>query len=216
MRSVLFTCLFIITTGTLNAQSWNDFRFETGDLLFQDLDCGEVCNALRKVTPATGSRHYTHVGMAYVAGDSVWVLEAYGQDVHLISLSRFLQRQLDGKGRPKVSVGRVNASHQGLNGRAAGFMLQKRGTPYDHDFTAGNEKFYSSELIAEAFKDANGGKPLFDPEPMSFNDPGANKTHPLWKRYFDEIGVEVPEGKSSISPAALANDEVVEMVASFY
>ncbi|RYZ56191.1 MAG: hypothetical protein EOP49_01005 [Sphingobacteriales bacterium] len=214
MKKITSLTFLVLFAATAAAQNWETFKYESGDLLFQELEC-ETCLPLSKVTPATGKHHFTHVGMAYVVSDSVWVIEALEQQVRLVPLKDFVQRQGTGGRQAALSVGRIAAQHQHLTGRALGWALEQRGVPYDHDFTINNDKFFSSELIFEAFKAANKGDVLFDPEPMSFNDPATYKPHPLWKKYFEEIGIVVPEGKTSVSPAALANDENVEIIASF-
>src|SRR5690606_14194498 len=81
-----------------------DFQYHTGDLLFQDMDCGALCDAIENVTPAVNGKHFSHVGMVYVVQDSVWVIEAIGKDVHLTPLAEFLNRQKNAEGKPKVIV----------------------------------------------------------------------------------------------------------------
>ena len=212
--SLLFTLLLL--NGICTAQNWEAFKYESGDLLFQDMDCGEWCDAMEAVTPVAHNKRLSHVGIAYVNKDSVWVIEAWGADVHLLPLRQFMLRQLDDLGRPKVMVGRVPAEYQNLAGRAVGFALEQRGKPYDLEFIYDNGKFYASELVFDAYKAANKGRALFEVQQWSFSDPGNWKIHPFWQRYFEELQMKVPEGKSGFNPAALANDDNVEIVTSFY
>ena len=213
-RSLFF--IFLIVPLFLEAQPWKAFRFESGDLLFQDLDCGEICDALRGSSAPLDGKHYTHVGMAYRVKDSLWVIEAYGQGVQIVPLNRFMERSITGNGKTRVSVGRVPAEFQSLAGRAVGFALEQRGIPYDHEYTYDNGRYYSSELVFDAYKAAHYGKALFDAGSMSFRDPSGSRITTRWEKYFEEIGVQPPEGKSSISPAGLAADENIEIVRSFY
>lgn len=216
MRRFLLLFSLLFNSIISYSQSWTDFRFESGDLLFQDMDCGELCDAIKTVTPTSHERHPSHVGLAYVVKDSVWVIEAWGDNVHLIPIRQFLFRGEGEQGTPKVMVGRVPAEYQNLAGRAVGFALEQRGKPYDKTFEYDNGKYYAAELIFDAYKAANRGKALFDTHEMSFSDPKNWKIHPFWKAYFEELKVKVPEGKTGFNAAALANDDNVEIVTSFY
>jgi hypothetical protein len=198
------------------AQDWQSFRFESGDLLFQDMDCGEWCDAFESVTPVANDKRLSHVGLAYVAKDSIWVIEALGENVHITPIREFMLRQLNDHGKPKVMVGRVPAEYQNLSGRAVGFALEQRGRAYDYALEYDNGKYYATELVFDAYKAANKGRALFDVHEWSFSDPKNWKMHPFWKRYFDEQGIKAPEGKTGFNPAALANDDNVEIVTTFY
>jgi uncharacterized protein YycO len=216
MREFLLLFTLISASLACYGQDWKTFKFESGDLLFQDMDCGELCDAIKTVTPTSHDRHPSHVGLAYVVKDSVWVIEAWEDNVHLIPLRQFLFRDWVEEGRPKVMVGRVPAEYQNLAGRAVGFALEQRGRPYDPAFEYDNGKYYGAELVFDAYKTANKGKALFDIHEMNFSDPKNWKVHPFWKTYFEDLKVKVPEGKTGFNAAALANDDNVEIVISFY
>ncbi len=199
-----------------NAQAWKDFQYQTGDLLFQDLDCGELCDAIEAVTPGFDNKHFSHVGLVYVAGDSIYVVEASGKDVHVTSINIFLQKQLDSSGRPKVVVGRLNQNYQKLNNKAIAFALKQIGKPYDQEFIYDNGMYYCSELVYDAYMYANGGIPFFNLYPMTFADSHTGKTFPAWKRYYKQLGKKIPEGKQGCNPGSIAVNSNVLIVASFY
>lgn len=209
---VIFLSLVIIS----NAQNHEDFPYQNGDLLFQDLDCGELCDAIEKVSPALGNKRFSHVGLVYVVGDSIWVIEAIDKDVHLTRIHQFLQRQTDTAGNPKVVVGRLKKAYRKLNSRALGFALKQNGKPYDDAFIYDNGKYYCSELIYDAYKEANDGLPFFHLYPMSFKDTETKKTFPAWKKYYKDIGEKIPEGRLGCNPGSIAISESVEIVSSFY
>ena len=216
MKRLIFFAVYLSLVFVTNAQDWRSFKFETGDLLFQDLDCGDLCDAIESVTPAVNNHHLSHVGLAYVTGEIVWVIEAMGEDVHLTTIKSFMERQTDALGQPKVIVGRVSDEYSNLAGRAVGFALEQKGKPYDDEFIYDNGKYYCSELIYDAFKAAHNNKPIFEMMPMTFKDPKTNKTLPVWEEYFKNLGRKIPEEKKGISPGLLANDDNVEIVKYFY
>lgn len=212
----LLLLLLIFLAGSSFGQEWVSFKYQTGDLLFQDLDCGELCDAIESVTPGIGGKHFSHIGLVYATGDSVYVVEAIGADVHVIALASFLARQADSEGRPKVIVGRLKKQFQPLNNKAVGFALKQLKMPYDDEFIYDNGKYYCSELIYDAYLNANGGTPFFHLYPMTYKDSKTGKTLKAWKKYFKKIKHKIPEGKKGCNPGSIAVDGAVEIVARFY
>lgn len=206
----------VFWTFTSFSQSRNNFQFQTGDLVFQDLDCGDLCNAIEQVTPSVNNKHFSHVGMIYVVQDSVWVIEAIGKDVHLTKLEDFLKRQTDDKGNPKVIVERLKRAYQPLNTKAISFALNKIGIPYDDEFRYDNGKYYCSELIYDAYKTANNNVELFNFYPMTFKDPQNHKTMPVWKNYFKKLHEKIPEGRLGCNPGSIAVSDMLEIVKEYY
>ena len=154
--------------------------------------------------------------MVYIAGDSVYIIEAMGKDVHLTPMRQFVLRQLDTSGRPKVIVGRLREAFRRLNSRALGFALLQRGKPYDEAFIFDNGQYYCSELVYEAYKAANDDRPFFNLYPMTFIDPATNKTFPAWKNYYKKLGTKIPEGRLGCNPGSIALSDQVEIIGSFY
>lgn len=216
MIRLLFVFALFILPLSLHAQEWQKFPFKSGDLLFQDLDCGDLCDAIEKVTPSVNGRHFSHVGLVYVVADSTYVIEAYGTAVQITPLRAFMARQYDSLGKPKVAVGRLKDAYQNLNARAVGFALKQLGTPYDELFLYGNGKYYCSELIYDAYMQANDGRPFFTLYPMTYKDPATGKTFPAWRKYFKSLHHKIPEGREGCNPASVALSSNVRIITSFY
>lgn len=214
MRKTLFIITLLIISNFYGKSQ--DFQYQTGDLLFQDIDCGDLCDAIEKVTPEVHGRHFSHVGMVYIVQDSVWIIEAIDKDVHLTPLHQFLQRQQDENGNPKVIVGRLKKAYRHLNKKAISFAIKQRGVPYDDDFLMNNGKYYCSELVYEAYKEANGNRDFFNLYPMTYKDPKTGKTNPAWKHYFKKAGNKIPEGKPGCNPGSIAISDVLEIIKEFY
>lgn len=215
-RYFLLPLSLVFFSVTVQAQNWQNFDFQNGDLLFQDIDCGALCDAIETVTPSVNNKHFSHVGIVYKSADSVYIIEAMGKDVHLTSLSVFLNRQLDNRGNPKVVVGRLKEAYRRLNSLALGYALQQRGIPYDEEFIYDNGKYYCSELVYDAYKFANNGRAFFNLYPMTFKDPATDKTFGAWKDYYEKRSMKIPEGKPGCNPGSIALSANVAIVASFY
>jgi hypothetical protein len=186
------------------------FVLQPGDLLFQDLDTGPLCEAIEKVTTGYQGENFSHVGIA--AQDErgkLVVIEAVSAGVKATSLQDFLGRSLDKEGRPKVAVGRLKTDYCHLIPSAIKEALALRGKPYDKVFAADNDAYYCSELVYEIFRRANKDVALFAVQPMTFKDSETGRTDPAWEQYFAGLGVPVPEGEPGINPGAISRSDVL-------
>jgi hypothetical protein len=129
-------------------------RFQEGDLIFQDLDCGTRCALIREVTES----HYTHVGIVLRERETLKVWEAY-EPVGPTDLVEWVRRGIGERVaiyrlRPGVSIAALAAAVRGFAGR-----------PYDGDYQWDDERIYCSELIAKAVNQAQGTQ-MFEPTPI--------------------------------------------------
>lgn len=192
------------------------FRLEVGDLLFQDLDCGPLCEAIEAVTEGVGGAALSHVAMvSRVEGGEVWVIEAYADGVVEIPAGHLLARSRDADGKPKVLVGRLRPDLRSLVPQAVRAARSRLGSPYDEAFLMDNGAYYCSELLYDAFREANGGRPVFELRPMTFREPGVDRTFPVWQEYFAERGEPVPEGEPGLNPGGMSTSTAITIVHAF-
>lgn len=189
------------------------FQLQEGDLLFQDSDCGEFCDAIEAVTEGVDGYEFSHVGLVMQDDEGeLKVMEAVSAGVILTPLDTFLNRSFDEKGQSKVVVGRLKKSFQNFIPPAIDFIHSKMKATYDFNFNIENDSFYCSELIHLAFQDANYGEPIFDTPPMTFKEPGTDKTFAIWVDYFKNLGEPIPEGKIGLNPGSMSRSEYIEIV----
>lgn len=201
---ILFIIQALIGTQT--------FTVQYGDLLFQDSDCGEFCDAIEKVTEGHLGANLSHVGMVILGEDGPQVIEATTDGVVMTDLKTFLSRSFDANGNSKVIVGRVNTIHTKLIPDAVQHAQSLLGKKYDHVFDINNDTYYCSELIYEAFKYANGGKALFQLNPMTFIDPDTEETFGIWSNYYRELGKSIPEGELGLNPGGISRSSEIEII----
>lgn len=199
---------FILAFGT-------GYQPKTGDLLFQDIDCGPLCDAIEKVTAGIDGAKFSHVGILVVADSGNYVLEAISAGVKFTPYSEFLARSTDSLERPKVIVGRLKDKYQSYIAQAISNMEKYLGKTYDTVFSIDNDAYYCSELIYTGFKEATGEPDFFKLNPMTFKAPGEDAFFPEWKEYFEDLGVKIPEDEPGLNPGGISKSNKIEIVHVF-
>jgi len=193
----------VIETGAL---------LREGDLLFQDLDCGSLCEAIESVTFGIDSAHFSHVGIvSSVKNGKVAVLEAMGDKVREIDLDDFLNRYKDEVDRPKVVVGRLK--NPDIIENAMKNLQKYLGKSYDNVFNVDNDSYYCSELVYFAFKD-HLGKNIFALMPMTYKNQNG-KYFKSWIDYFNKLNIAIPQGKPGINPGGISRSDKIDILYKF-
>lgn len=182
-------------------------QLKSGDLIFQNLDCGGLCDAIEAVTPAYNDEHFSHVGIIYRdKNGALMVIEAIGQNVCITPIQKALQRS-----KNPCYIGRLKPSDTTMAPQIIAFALQQKGLPYDDGFIYGNGKYYCSELVYDAFKSAHHQQPFFQMQPMTYKIPGSDKTFPAWQEYFAKLRLPIPEGQPGCNPGGMASSGKLNM-----
>jgi hypothetical protein len=92
---------------------------QEGDLLFQDLNCGELCDAIEAVTEGVNRKDFSHCAMVVKINDSLKVVEAIGDQVQVNTLRDFFARSGDTASIQNITVGRVLEKYQPVVTKAA-------------------------------------------------------------------------------------------------
>jgi hypothetical protein len=200
LRKTIFSiCLLFQCASHLLAQQLYSTELHNADLLFQDLDCGPLCDAIEQVTQSYGGHHFSHIGLVDIEGDSVFIIEAIGSAVQKTPLQHFLSRS-----HHQVLVGRLKPEFASMRSDVLAFATKQIGVPYDEAFLYANGKYYCSELIYDAFKDANHQKAFFELQPMTFKQPHRKTFFPVWVTYYQQLQMPIPEGALGINPGGIS------------
>ncbi|RMF77575.1 MAG: hypothetical protein D6744_11195, partial [Planctomycetota bacterium] len=196
--------------SSADAATRNDLR--PGDLLFQDIDGGPLCDAIRAVTRGWNGRSFVHVGIVSRAkpGDCA-LIEAYDEGVVETPLDVFMARCALWDDRPAAAVGRLVPALCPLIPAALAYARAQIGRPYNNAFTLNDRGAYCAQLVYEAFTAANGGVPVFETAPMTFNDPATGRPHPAWREHFASRGLPIPEGRPGVNAADISRSPVIRM-----
>lgn len=208
-KTIFFFVLLIWRAAAAQAE----FTPQIGDLLFQDLDCGDFCDAVEAVTKGAKGYDFSHMALVDHDPKRGWIVyEARSKGVVKSSYDEFLQRSLDAKGHPKILVARLKSKWQPLIPQAIMWIKKRLGKLYDEVFDLQNDRYYCSEMIHLAFQAANQNAGLFKVEPMSFADPKTQQIFPVWQQYFAELGVPVPEGSPGLNPGGMSRSPKLKIV----
>jgi len=221
---ILFS-LFCIACGNNADKEDLRFQLELGDILFQDLDSSPLCDAIELVTPGFENGNFSHIGIVVEIGDlfclnpeynqitsgakgNIRVLEALPGGVITTRIDSFLNRSSDYNSNPKVIVGRLKDEYKNTIPKAIEFVNKQIGVDYDEAFLLNNEKYYCSELIYEAFKRDS----IFRLRPMTFLNPEDKDTLPIWKEYYSDLNIKIPQNELGINPGIISISNKIEIV----
>lgn len=179
---------------------------KNGDLIFQSINCGPLCEAINQVTEGYNDIDFNHMGMVVVKNDEPFILEASGSEVMLTPYADFkLKTTLP------MYVGRLKKRFRPLIPDAIAFGLQQLGKPYDNEYLYGNGKYYCSELIYDCFLNAR-KKPLFKLYPMTYKAPNSDTYFKVWDNYFKNLNMPVPEGKPGCNPGGISTSRKIDVL----
>ena len=123
-------------------------KLKTGDILFQSMNCGPLCEAINEVTEGYQGKDFSHLGMVYIKNDSIFVIEAAGKAVKVTPYETFKTYTNE-----EMFVGRLKNKYHKYIPEAITFSLQQVGIPYDDEYLYDNGKYYCSEFIYKILSD---------------------------------------------------------------
>lgn len=193
-----------------------DFHLKEGDLLFQKWETSDFSKAINAVTEGYDGHDFAHVGMVINDHNTLKVFEATMKNgVGLTPLDTFLYASLTQEGKPNIAVGRLKMEYKEAIPTINDWVLGQLEKPYDTLFIYGNDKYYCSELIHDAFN-INSGDTIFNLAPMTFKDPGTGNYFPIWVDYYRSYNFPIPEGEPGINPGLMSRSLKIEIVHEYF
>jgi hypothetical protein len=188
-----------------------DRYLENGDLLFQDLDCGPMCDAIESVTEGVDGQDFSHVGMVYLINNEWMVAEAISKGVVWTPLDTFCYRSKRNDSLNIVQM-RIDSLSSHEQAQLLKFINQHLDVAYDYAFIYNNGNYYCSELLYDAFESIERGD--FQLEPMTFKAKG-DSFFPIWIDYYNQLGQAIPEGKAGINPGSMSRSPALKIVRKY-
>ena len=182
-------------------------KLQKGDLLFINIQCGGMCDAINAVTSGYKNLDFNHMGIVTTTNNKdFYVYEAIGKAVVKTPVETFLSYT-----KKPVYKAKLKKRYTALIPAVLDFCERQLGVPYDNDFLYDNGKYYCSELVYDAFKAANHNQPFFQLFPMTYKEPGSDHFFPVWIEHFSQRGIEIPEGKPGCNPGGMSLDKKIRI-----
>ncbi len=177
-------------------------ELKDGDIIFHT----SLSAQSKAIALATHSK-YTHCGIIFNKGDSVYVLEAV-QPVKLTPVQEWINRCKD----RAYTIKRLKDANRLLNDTVKAKMKRTGkdflGRPYDLYFGWGDEKIYCSELVWKIY-DRGAGIKLCNLQNLHDFD----LSNPLVKKKMAErYGNPIPLTEKVVSPSALYQSDLLETI----
>ncbi len=193
MRILLFSISFFLFISTNSAQTTIP-KLKEGDLVFQDLDCGPLCDAIEAVTEGYQGRDFSHVAIIVKINNEMRAVEAIGSYVKSTSIDSLFLRCPNPN---KYLAMRLHPEYLHLINPACKYAISTIGKPYDDRFILNNDSLYCSELVFNAYH-------IFDLQPMTYKDPVKGHFFPAWIDYYKSLHAFIPEGLMGINPGLIS------------
>lgn len=170
--------------------------YQSGDLIFFDLACGEVCEAMEDVTLeqfGLTEPRLSHIGiLERLDSGELLLWEAWPvAGVSHTPLNEALKRPSQ-----KIFWAPLEEAYREQALKTLKFIKAHEGRAYDSEFLYSNSRYYCSELIQEAWPS------LFQTRPMYFGAPDS-KAYSIWADYYSKLSMEIPIGKEGVSPLGI-------------
>ncbi len=206
MRKILVLVILLSLSQDILAQHKLP-KLKEGDLIFQDLDCGPLCDAIEAVTEGYQGRDFSHVGMVVKINDELRVVEAIGSKVQSNSIDSFFMRTPQPQ---KYLAMRVIPEYENRIPKACKYAISTIGKPYDDRFIMNNDSLYCSELVFHAFESKN--ESIFQLQPMTYKDPNTRDFFKAWTEYYKGLQSFIPEGLPGINPGLISRSPYLVVI----
>ena len=194
--------------------SVEEFRLQTGDLLFQVGKGSGLNEAIAQVTSGESQINYTHVGIVSIENDTVFVIEATPPEVCKTLLDTFLLRSANLAESPIVAVGRLKQEYSETIPQAIVRSKKLLGKPYDYIYSPDNDAYYCSELVTLSFLNTQ-NLPIFELISMNFRDDDGNLPV-FWIKHFEKYNAVIPENCLGSNPGDLSKSDKIEIIYRYF
>jgi len=201
----IFFSFFIALFFSCNSSS--EIRIKTGDIIFRGTTKSELSQAINEVTQTKIKTNYTHMGICEVVDGKVFVYNSdLGKGVVKELLIDFLNPNDDGEYTADLyRIKNIDKNEIVAAIKVANSLV---GNKYNTTYILKDEGYYCSEYIYEVFKKDS----VFKLEPMTFKDPKTDDFHQSWIKYYQKLGIDIPEGQLGCNPNVMANSETIRFV----
>ena len=184
-----------------------------GDLLFQHTQDEPNLSAISRLFAGIHDFIINHV--AVFVGDNE-VIEASPPSVRRVGLHQFLANShSDSFGDPRVMVCRVAGAGREIIDRVLERVYGQIGLPYNETYMPDTRSWYCSSLVQDAWRYACDGEDVFPETPLEFRDPQTGRIMPFWEAYYQERGLDIPQGQPGSHPALMSRSPRLDITGCY-
>ncbi len=204
--------LFLIGLPFATAQSYTYQQISTdslksGDLLFVGTSHVNLSGAIDRVTQTSAKTSFDHIALIERTADSVFVLHANSITGSIReSIGHFLEHEVE-KDR-KLVIYRLKHEYQHSIPNAITVAKTWLGKPYNISYILNDSTLYCSDFVERAFRNDQ----IFKLEPMTFVNPKTGQIDDFWKKHYQQLEIEVPEGLPGCNPNGMAASDKLKLV----
>lgn len=213
MKNLLLFVFVFYNVLAAFAQSRIEYQgvsIQSGDMFFVVNQRMGLSGAINRVTQQNEAAAFDHVGMLEVDGGTIYALHA---SAFRGSIREPLDSLLKKDYTDKTSfvIYRVHDTLQYSVPEAINRAKNMLGKPYNLSYVVNDSSYYCSDFVEQSYRHVN----LFELEPMTFINPDTGLPDTYWVRFYERLGMEVPEGKLGCNPNGLAAHEGLHRVGTF-
>ena len=180
-------------------------QLHNGDLLFVQAEQKNLSGAISRVTETNQLISFDHIAIIEKIDNKINVLEASIKNgSSKILYKKFIKNHND----TKVILYRLKPQFQYAIPEALLKANSMLGKPYNISYILDDNEYYCSDFIERSFRKAH----IFELKPMTFKDPKTGKTDLFWKNFYNNLGIEVPEGKMGCNPNGLSQSSKIDKI----
>ena len=199
---ILFACFVSCQFETKQKIEDETFHnhYLNGDFVFVSADSSSFGDAIANVTSNENQCDFSHVGLVHVTDSGIFIIEAIPDGVVYTPIEDFVERNKSAI----IRSARLKDEFQQYIPQAIRTAYSHVGKEYDFSFDLANDAYYCSELLYLAFVAASGDSLFFDTPPMTFKTADSDDFYPFWISYFQDLGIDIPEGQPGLNPNGMS------------
>ncbi|GET35069.1 hypothetical protein PbJCM13498_39320 [Prolixibacter bellariivorans] len=204
-RFLMYVLTLVFISGWAGCKpKQNEVELRTGDILFRGAADANLSQAIDKVTQTGKATHFSHMGIAEVGPDGIYVLNSEPKHgVFRQPLDSFLHP--DGE-KSEVVAYRLKAPFRQFIPEAMKRAEQLLGQPYNYTYILPDTGYYCSEFVYTIFASDS----VFKLNPMTFKNPKTGQFDSTWVAHYQKLGIGIPEGKPGCNPNGMAASDKLE------
>lgn len=199
-------CVFTLLVFFLQSCAHPIYKnVQNGDLIFVRSDEQQLSSAISRVTRNEKTESYDHIGIVEKVDNIFFVLHASTQGG---SQKEPIKSFVKNQGKDKIAIFRLKDAYQKSLTNALTKANAMLGKPYNFTYVLRDDTYYCSDFIQRAFdKDS-----IFSLNPMTFINPKTGKIDAYWEKFYQDLDMQVPEGKLGCNPNGLSTSEKIYRV----